>query len=231
MRAYKGRNLRVFRGVIFDLDGTIVEHTLNYEAARRDVALLLSRHGVIMENYENLRILEMVEKAESFLEHTGGGRGIEAAKRDALVVLCRYEREAAEKTRVLPDAVAALTSLRGRGLKTGLVTNNHRFVVDRVLTRFALSQLFDVTICRDDANSFKPSPFPLLLAIKRIGLVRTEALYVGDSTVDAAAAGEAGLAFAGVLTGVSDRDAFSGVNTRFIIESLAELPLLIREAS
>ena len=54
-----------------------------------------------------------------------------------------------------------------------------------------------------EVTELKPSPEGIRLALSRFGLSPADTLYTGDSTTDAAAAQNAGVAFFGVTHGVT----------------------------
>src|SRR5690606_36471089 len=67
----------------------------------------------------------------------------------------------------------------------GLVTNNGRAVVTRILALEQMDQLFDVTVCRDDDSDLKPSPAPLLHAIAALNPQTEHGIFfIGDSAAD-----------------------------------------------
>ena len=53
-----------------------------------------------------------------------------------------------------------------------------------MLEAAGLRSYFDVVIGYEDVTPPKPAPDPLLVAIGNLGLVRSSAIYVGDSMVD-----------------------------------------------
>jgi len=62
-------------------------------------------------------------------------------------------------------------------------------------------QYFDVIVGGEDVAAHKPDPEGLLKAISMVGCQKEEVLFVGDSTVDARTAKNAGVDFVAVLTG------------------------------
>ena len=55
----------------------------------------------------------------------------------------------------------------------------------------------------EDVKAPKPSPEGVLFALEHLGSTPEETLYIGDSTVDAETARNAGVDFAGVLNGMT----------------------------
>lgn len=97
---------------------------------------------------------------------------------------------------VLASAQALLESLRGRGLKTGLVGNSWPDP-GRILRADAeslgLAPLLDTTVFSADLGIRKPAPEPFLAACRELGVAPETVLFVGDDLVNdvqgAAAAG------------------------------------------
>ncbi len=154
------------KGVIFDLDGTLVENAYDWPRIKRE----LGTGGKPILAY-----LEGLEEPE---------RGRKQA------ILERHEAEQTEAA-VLREGVAELLDfLRKRGLAVALVTNNSRRNTDFLLRKFELS--FDCVITRE-SGLWKPSGAPFLEVLKRRSLVAEECCVVGDTRFDVLAAREAGI--------------------------------------
>ena len=80
--------------------------------------------------------------------------------------------------------------------------------------------VIDVIIGGDDVKNEKPDPEGLLTAIQKL---KNQALYVGDSIVDAKTAQSAGVDFVAVLTGTTEREEFMNYEYVSIEESVREL--------
>jgi phosphoglycolate phosphatase len=63
--------------------------------------------------------------------------------------------------------------------------------------------------------------------MERLGVEADDAIYVGDTTIDAEAAANAGLRFVGVLTGVTTRDEFTSYASLALLANVGELPELL----
>ena len=69
----------------------------------------------------------------------------------------------------------------------------------------------------------KPDPEGLLYALDRLGVRPEDALFCGDTVLDAGAAKNAGTHFAAVLQGTTPREAFDSFPTDYIAPKLADL--------
>ena len=84
---------------------------------------------------------------------------------------------------VVPGAVELLHRLRAAGCRTGMVSNfDHR--LHPLLAALDLAALFDVVVLPADAGAAKPDPRIFHLALARLGVAPSDALYVGDDAED-----------------------------------------------
>ena len=129
------------------------------------------------------------------------------------------------------DSVAPVTKeLRARGVTLGIVSSKFRYRIEDVLLRDRLQNVFSVIIGGEDVPVHKPDPTGLQRAIRRLGRIASEVLYVGDSAVDAETAGRAGVPFVAVLTGVTPEEALAACGRFPMIKDLGELPALLAAA-
>lgn len=83
----------------------------------------------------------------------------------------------------LGSAQALLSSLRSRGLKTGLVANcwpDPARLLRADVEAFGLGELFDVIVFSEEVGFRKPQPEIFLHALKQLGIEPENAMFVGD---------------------------------------------------
>jgi len=90
-----------------------------------------------------------------------------------------------------PDALYVLETMKSRSKQLALITTSHRHLINPVLKRFNLTNLFEVVVTRDDVSKPKPHPEPLENAIKQLGASKDQTIMIGDSGADIAAANNA----------------------------------------
>lgn len=130
----------------------------------------------------------------------------------------------AEKTRIFPRVPETIDRMRAAGLVLGIVSTKYRYRIEQILARNGLEGRFETIVGADEVERPKPDPSALRLALERLGAAADEAVYVGDHPIDAEAARDAGIAFIGVMTGMSPRADFRGLPAAGFIETIAELP-------
>ena len=126
-------------------------------------------------------------------------------------------------TVLFPATIAVLTRLKEQGARMGIVSTKFRFRIQNFLKDYFPDDFFDVIIGGEDVESHKPSPEGVFLALAQLGCSREETLYVGDSLVDAETAMEAGVDFAGVLTGMTTAGELRAFPHRVILTDLNDL--------
>lgn len=133
-------------------------------------------------------------------------------------------------TKLYDGVKALLGKLKEKGCKTGIVTTKFHYRIVQILHKFAAEDLIDVIVGAEDVKEVKPDPEGLLLAAEKLGVDRTEVLYVGDSFVDAKTAEGAGIRFAGVLTGTTARETFARYPCVYLGETVSEVLHWITES-
>ena len=191
------------RAVIFDLDGTVASFNLDYKTVRALIKGYLMNRGVPASILSlNESVFEMLRKTEIWARNSGKTEEfLEAVRREALAMTEMYELEAAGSTSLLPGVVDTLKALRAMGLRIGLCTINSEKSVDRILKRFGIASLFDVTISRNQVKHVKPDPEHLEAALKVLGASPEETVVIGDSRVDMQSAKGVGVVAVGLPTG------------------------------
>jgi HAD superfamily hydrolase (TIGR01549 family) len=155
------------RGVVFDLDGTLVHAAIDFAAIRRELGLP-----------EGTPLLEALARMPA------GDRA--AAER----VIDRHETAAAATAEAVPGVADFLAWLDGRGVRRAVFTRNSRASAEAVLARCGLAA-FDPVITRDDAP-FKPQPQGIWQICAAWGLAPAEVLMLGDYLYDVRAGRNAG---------------------------------------
>lgn len=156
------------RGVIFDLDGTLLDSRLDFDRMRDDLGF---PSGPILEQIDALDCPQQQQRA--------------------MEIVHRHEIRGAELATWMPGAEAMLAQLRSKSVPTGIVTRNSRPVMNHVLETLPLQ--VDATVTRDESLP-KPHPDGLLQLADLWSIEPMELVYVGDYRFDLEAAAAAGMA-------------------------------------
>ena len=86
---------------------------------------------------------------------------------------------------------------------------------------------FDFIIGGEDVENLKPDPEGLIKVLSNLGVFSAEAIYVGDSLIDAKTAKEANVPFVAVLSGVTSSDSFISEGCENIVKDITALPTML----
>src|SRR5262249_5702698 len=132
-----------------------------------------------------------------------------------------------EGTHLFDGTAEALGILRRRGLRLGVCSNKPVDFTRALLTWFGVGDLFEAVLGPENVARPEPWPDMLLAAWGRLTLAASEALYVGDMTVDIATARAAGMRVWVVPTGSEESAVLAAAGPDRLLGSLAELPDLL----
>ncbi|MGQ9759034.1 MAG: HAD family hydrolase [Candidatus Methanomethylicaceae archaeon] len=217
--------------VLFDLDGTILNcvEPMSKEFVKT-VELLGTRisddiRKKVGDNLGEILIKKAFPLAEiSLLWRLGRTIGLSFHKRIAMILLLYPRlRLIANNSSLFDGGPEMLKTLKGRGLKLGVVTTRSRKDVSIILKKFSLDVLFDAVITRDDVSVGKPSPEPVLLAVRRLNVPPEEAAIIGDMPTDIEAGKRAGCKTIALLTGLFNESLLDSVPD-IAIWSILEVP-------
>jgi HAD superfamily hydrolase (TIGR01509 family) len=92
-----------------------------------------------------------------------------------------------------PDVIPLLESLGG-SYKVGMITNwEHGPNIHRMIDRLGIRHLFQDIVVSDDLGVSKPDPEIFRVALSRLGVQASSAVYVGDLDLDAQGALDTGM--------------------------------------
>jgi phosphoglycolate phosphatase len=205
-------------GVVFDLDGTLVD-------SRRDiiraVEVALSTHGVappapdVIAGFVGDGARLLVARALASPPNTPR---VEAVLE---TFLDYYEAHPVDHTAPMPGALAALAALDSVPL--AVCTNKTRRIADLVLSRLGISRRFAAVVGGGDTARGKPDAEPLLAIAERLGTQAPELVMVGDGVQDVACGRAAGAFTVAVLGGFGTEAALRAARPNLVISNLSEL--------
>jgi len=224
----------LLRGIIFDLDGTLISLHVDAGAFRKEIAQELTKSGfrteLIEANSKALYIQDMLDLARSQIDEGLVKADYESVRRRTFRALDALELEWIRHSRLLPGADAILSRLSGEGeapITLALLTNSGRAATSYALERLGFARYFERSFTRDDLPAMKPRPEGITTALKALGLGRSEVLYVGDSPTDIIATRAAGIRIASVASGRYDVEALRKLGPDYALGSLSELETLL----
>jgi pyrophosphatase PpaX len=172
--------------VLFDLDGTLIDSGAMILASMRHAA-----KTVLARDCSDAELLATV-----------GGSGLreqmqalDPERVEELVDAYRLHNEPLhEGLECCAGIEEMLAQLSEEGRRLGIVTAKRRATVELAFEVLPIARYFDAVVTAEQTERHKPHPEPLLRALELLDAARQEAVYIGDSPFDVAAAKAVGIA-------------------------------------
>ncbi|CND72400.1 HAD family hydrolase [Mycobacterium tuberculosis] len=191
--------------VLFDLDGTLLDH----EGAAGEAVV-----GLFPDVDEEWLVRRWYELTEEAVDRYLAGELTFTAQRRVRILrlapelglgdldearadawLARYVELYEAAWRPFPEARRVLDALAARGLRLGVITNGDAAQQRRKIEAIGLADVLPYVVASSEAGSAKPDAGIFRAACAGLGVPPDEAAYVGDRLVtDAQGAAAAGLA-------------------------------------
>lgn len=184
------------RGVLFDVDGTLVDTTYLHAVCWAE-ALRQGGHAVSTNAVHRAVGMGSGEMLEHLLGDDRDASADEALRCAHLALYKQYWG----RLRALPRADDLLRGCAERGWRLVLASSASDEELAALCSTLEATDVVHTATSKDDAAAAKPAPDILLAALDRSGLRAQDAVLVGDSVWDALAARRAGLGFVGLECG------------------------------
>ncbi|MCW3815199.1 HAD family hydrolase [Micromonospora sp. DR5-3] len=171
-------------GIVFDMDGTLIESHAVVPAAYR--AAIMDGGGPALSDAEIIAAYPLGPPA-ALLSHLLGRPATDAD----LAAYHAHLATLAGQVTVYPGVADVLADVAGR-VPVGLFTGASHRAAEILLDRAGLRGHFRVVLGGDEVARPKPHPDGVRLACRLLGLAPRHAAYVGDSPLDLRAARSSG---------------------------------------
>ncbi|MDB6077842.1 MAG: Phosphoglycolate phosphatase [Akkermansiaceae bacterium] len=217
------------RGLIFDLDGTLVDSLPGITASLN--------HGLKSQGYPG--------HVDADVRRFIGDGTLELSRRslppgvplDRAVDVeadfkVHYDTHWPEGTKPYAGVTECVVALAAAGYRLAVLSNKtHAFTVEIVEKLFP-GVPFTPVYGQRVGVARKPDPEGALLIAKEWGLDPRDCSFIGDSTVDCETGTRAGMRFIGVTWGYNDRELLAAKGATLLVDSVAELQArLLAEAA
>jgi phosphoglycolate phosphatase len=178
------------RGVLFDLDGTLLDTAPDMIVA---LNILLGQQGRNPLPYALART-QVSHGSTGMLKQAfpeiPQGEEFEALRTRFLAL---YSDRLAQDTALFAGYDTVLDTLAQQDIAWGIVTNKPAFLTEPLLKAVGLAQRAGCVVSGDTLPERKPHPAPLLHAAKLLALPPQQCIYVGDAQRDVQSAHAAGM--------------------------------------
>jgi phosphoglycolate phosphatase len=215
----------MYRLVIFDLDGTLVD-------SLRDLATAINT------SLEKMGL--PTHQLEEFNYYVGNGikklceRSLDSTQQHRVEELHTlfteyYSTHYAVYTKPYPHVLELLTTLKSQDVKVAVASNKAESFVKQIVSELFPSVEFDCVKGQVDSREKKPAPDIVLDTLRELGIPKEEAILVGDSNVDILTAKNAGVQSIGCLWGFRDYAELSQAQADSIISDPLEVLEVLKQ--
>ncbi|MFX1308125.1 MAG: HAD family hydrolase [Promethearchaeota archaeon] len=227
-------NLEKYKGIIWDLDGTIYDITAAIKKAVDDAIekynLTVNRNEIMEEvahlieeiqNYPVPKILlnsyELLKV--NFLENITFFKKI----RIAIFLFNQFNKYKEAESTVFEGVDELIRSLFNKKLKMAILTNNKSQYADDVLEKFNLTEFFNIVIGFNDVSEVKPNPEGIQKILNNWNIKPSEAIFIGDMTTDVDAGKAANVKMVCVASGLAQKETLKEHQPDILVENTEEL--------
>jgi len=212
-------NVNTIKGIVFDMDNTLLQSHIDFQAMKCDVASYLIHNGVLPDS------TSIAEHTTSTLLEAGRANGLTDEMYEAAMRIAqKHEVAGMEGAGLEAGAQELLSTLSGKYTLV-IVTNNSFQAARHALEITHIHPYFDLVIGREQMQALKPSPSGYLAAKRQFPQVQDDAwMSVGDSWMDGRASMEAGIPFisyGGTPEALAQKGVQAVAHIRHLLELLA----------
>ena len=179
----------MIKGVVFDLDGVIIDSPRIYFLTMKD---FIKKKGADVSDGEIHNLIAFSLKDEFHLLRDK--YGIDSDFEEFIEETLLRSRDMMESELQLTEGVAdLLIELKKENYRVGLASNNNGSTISYVLKKFGIEKSFDAIVTAEEVKNGKPSPDVYEVAVKKLGLRPEECIGIEDSVIGMQAVKNAGL--------------------------------------
>lgn len=188
-------------GVVFDLDGTLVDSLNAHYNAWRDVVKEEFDLDITLSEFREL----FGKAGYVIMSQYLSSKGVTADFREVAQKKHRlFRRKYVGDVGLLPGARELLEELADAGIPSGVATNSPSANMDAMLAETGIGSLITACVSADDVAKPKPDPAMLEKAAEMLGVSARECVAVDDAVSGIDAAKTAGMKTVLVLTGSAE---------------------------
>jgi 3-amino-5-hydroxybenzoic acid synthesis related protein len=204
------------RGVIFDLDGVLVD---SFDVMRQAFTLAYSEVGGQGE-----------PPFEEYNRHLGRYfpdiMGIMGLPAEMEVPFVRESHRLASQVPLFPGVAELLRTLNDQGLKLAVATGKAGWRARSLLRQLGVLDRFEHVVGSDEVPRAKPAPDIVLRALDLLQVAAADAIMIGDAVTDLTAAKAAGVTAVAAMWGETDEPALLAADPDFVLRKPADLNTL-----
>ena len=211
--------------ILFDFEGTLVDFQWQLSAAIAETLEMLWQMGFAPERILSRKYSTLLSEAMQAAAEIG--LSPEQVRKRIGEIYDRYDEDALTRWTLRPFVLESLVAIKAKGIRTALVSNLGGKTLTAALSKFCLTNYFDIVLSRSDVNNLKPSPDGLHLALAKLGVSKDASVFIGDSLDDVNAAKAAGIRVVIITAGENATEEIQAAQPDQMIRCYKELLLAL----
>lgn len=211
--------MKQYQTYLFDFDYTLADSSRGIVICFRNV-LERHHHTGISDGQIKRTIGKTLVESFSILTGIQDAETLEEYRKEYVKEADRFMTV---NTRLFPETAAVLQALKEKGAQIGIISTKYRYRIMELMSHAIPQDVIALVVGGEDVKTAKPSPEGVFLALERLNAEKSSTLYIGDSTVDAETARNAGIDFAGVLHGMTTEEELKAYPHVSVMRDLTEL--------
>lgn len=202
------------KGIIFDLDGTLLD-TLGDLTVSMNYGL--SRLGCPARRREECRRMignGLTKFAERALPENRRNLRDELLK----IMVAHYQQHCLVETAPYKGISDVVEALRDKGIRLAVLTNKNQKPAELIIKRFWGEGIFDPVVGICEGRKVKPEPESTLEILEQWQLDASEVIFIGDSEVDIQTVHAAGVTGVGCEWGFRDKEQLLVAGAKILIQ-------------
>ncbi|MBC9131662.1 phosphoglycolate phosphatase [Frischella sp. Ac13] len=213
------------QAIAFDLDGTLVDSVPGLALAAQRMLTDLALPTVTNEQVKNWVGNGIDVMLQRILKAVGADEAHLAEAKTAFNH--HYDQVIDEGTKLFPNVLTTLQTLKKNGYAIALVTNKPRQFLPSLLKSLGIDSFFDLVLGGGDVIKLKPHPAPLYQVLASFGLFNDQLLFVGDSKNDIMAAKNAQCFTVGLTYGYNYGESITTSHPDYVFDQFADILTLL----
>lgn len=208
----------MYKAIIFDLDGTLlntlgdIRYVLNESLAKFGLPQLSASQVMAL----------LGNGAKRLVYDAVGERNREIADSAYAYYSEKISACANDRTELYDREESTLSELKSKGVKLAIITNKPQKAAENGYNKFLSKFGFDYIAGQTENFPLKPDPALTLAVIKKLGLDKSECLFVGDGETDVLTAKAAQIKCVSALWGYRSRAQLKSVGATDYAQSFAD---------
>jgi phosphoglycolate phosphatase len=211
----------VFDGVIFDLDGTLLDSIEDIANAANEVLGEFGKMPLPVERYQTLVGDGVAVLMERLMPETSRDIALRKSCMDSFDR--HYENHWNKRSKPYEGIMDLLNFLADAAFPMGILSNKPEPFTKRCASYFFPHVPFSIVLGHSERFPKKPDPTSSLWIAKTMGISADCMAYVGDTNTDMKTAVAAGFFAMGVSWGFRTRDELIGSGARVVFDHPADL--------